>query len=133
VRPVDTILYRFRRAAAVPTTAGDELARELAPVFAALDAIEEDGEKLRAETAHAVEKRLAGARAEAARIGAQAREAAAAARARTEAEARRTASRESEELLAAAADEGRRRAEAGSARIPKVVQDVVACVKGGPP
>lgn len=131
MRPVNTILDRFRRAAAVPAAAGDELDAELATLFVSLDEIEEEREKLRTEAAGAAEKRLASARAEAALIVAKAREEAAGARARTEAEAREAASRESEELVERAEAEARRIAEAGADRIPVLAADVAACVKEG--
>ncbi len=131
MRPVNTILDRFRRAAAVPAAAGDELAAELVPLFAALDEVEEEREKLRTEAAGAAEKRLAAARSEAAVIVAKAREEAAGARAQTEAEAREAASRESEALVERAEAEARRIGEAGSDRIPALAADVAACVKEG--
>jgi hypothetical protein len=130
VRPVTTILDRFRRAAAVPAAAGDELARELAPLFAALDAVEREGDKLRAQAERAAERRLAQARADAARIGARAQEDAEAERARAEAAARRAAADESGSLLAAAEAEATRIGEAAAARAPELVREVVACVKG---
>jgi hypothetical protein len=130
VRPVNTILDRFRRAAAVPAAAGDELARELAPLFAALDAIVKDGVSLRAQAARAAERRLAAARAEAARIEAKAREEAEAERVRAEVAARRAAAVESEAALAGAEGDAGRIREAGAARIPPLVAEVVACVRG---
>ncbi|HXV57939.1 MAG TPA: hypothetical protein VD704_08725 [Gaiellaceae bacterium] len=133
MRPVNTILDRFRRAAAVPAAAGDELARELAPLFAALDGIEQKGEKLRVQAERAAERRLAGARADAARIEAAARKEAESERVRAEVAARRAAAAESEAVLARAeADAGRIR-EAGAARIPPLVAEVVACVRGEEP
>lgn len=133
MRPVNTILDRFRRAAAVPAAAGDELAQELAPLFAALDAIEQEGEKLRAQAARAAERRLAGSRADAIRIEAKAREEAEAERVRAEVAARRAAAAESEAVLARAEADAARIREAGAARIPPLVEEVVACVRGDEP
>jgi hypothetical protein len=131
VRPVNTILDRFRRAAAVPAAAGDELARELAPLFAALDAIEEEGDALRAQAARAAEQRLAAARAEAAEIATAARKKAEEVRRRAEIDVRQASTAQSEALLAAADTEARRIRKAGAQRIPALVREVVACVKGG--
>ncbi len=66
-------LERFRRSGGVPAAAGGELAAELAPVFAALDGIEEEAAEIRrrvdvvaAQRAHEAEEQaqgiLAGAR-----------------------------------------------------------------------
>jgi hypothetical protein len=43
-------LERFRRSGGVPAAAGAELAAELAPVFAALDRIEEEAAEIRRRT-----------------------------------------------------------------------------------
>ena len=94
VRPVSTILDRFRRAAAVPAGVGDDLARELAPVFAALDEIESECDRVRADAAATAERRVADARVAAAAGSARGREAAEAARAEAEAERRRVLERE---------------------------------------
>jgi flagellar biosynthesis/type III secretory pathway protein FliH len=129
VRPVNTILDRFRRAAAVPAAAGDDLARELAPLFAALDAIEGEQEKLRARAARAAERHRESARADAAEVEAAALERAEAARRAGELESRRAAVEESEALLAVAETEARRIRDAGSDRVGELVRDVVACVR----
>ena len=130
MRPVNTILERFRRAAAVPAAAGDEVARELAPLFAALDAIEEEGDELRARATRAAERRLEDARADAAELAATARQEAEDVRRRAELDARRASVEQAEALVAAAEVEARRIREAGAERIPALVRDVVACVKG---
>ena len=129
MRPVNSILDRFRRAAAVPAAAGDDLARELAPLFAALDAIERERNELRARAARAAERHLDGARADASRVHARALKDAEDARLAGELESSRAAATESEALLAAAEAEARRIRDAGSARIPDLVREVVACVR----
>jgi flagellar biosynthesis/type III secretory pathway protein FliH len=129
VRPVNTILDRFRRAAAVPAAAGDDLARELVPLFAVLDAIEQEREELRARAARAAERYRENARADAAEVKVAALEEAEAARRAGELESRQAAAEESEALLAAAEAEARSIRDAGSTRIGELIGEVVACVR----
>jgi hypothetical protein len=131
VRPVNTILDRFRRVAPVPAAAGDDLARELAPLFAALDAIEGEANELRAQAVVAAERRVEDARAEAAHLAAVGRAEAEEARRDAEIDARRASGKQSKALGRAAEAEARRIREAGAQRIPALVQEVVTCVKGG--
>jgi len=129
VRPVNTILDRFRRAAAVPAAPGDDLARELVPLFAALDVIEGEREEVRARATRAAELHRENARVDAAEVEADALEEAEAARRAAERESRQAAAEESKALLAAAEAEARRIRDAGSARIGEFVGEVVACVR----
>lgn len=129
VRPVSTILDRFRRAAAVPAGVGDDLARELAPVFAALDEIESECDRVRADAAAVAERRVADARAAAAAGSARGREAAEAARAEAEAERRRVLEREALELRREAEAEAERIRARGELRLAELVDAVVACVR----
>jgi hypothetical protein len=129
VRPVSTILDRFRRAAAVPAAVGDELARELAPLFLVLDSIEEESERVRGAADEAAGRRLSEARAEAAGLAAAARERAEAGRARAEEERRKAREAEAGSLLVAAEAEAQRIRERGAARSPELVATVVACLK----
>jgi vacuolar-type H+-ATPase subunit H len=131
VRPVSTILDRFRRSVAAPPPAGDDLLRELGPLFAALDEVEEEGDRLRAEARAEAERRLDAARKEAARIAATYAERAEAERSRTADERRRAGEREARAVLEAADKEARLIRDAGSKRIPELVAAVVACVKEG--
>ena len=62
MRPVGSVLERFRRAAAVPAAAGDTVEAELMPVFAALDEIEAEAAQIRADARAEAERRLARAR-----------------------------------------------------------------------
>ena len=121
MRPVNTILDRFRRAAAVPAAAGDDLARELAPLFAVLDAVEREREELRARAVAASERHRESARADAAAVEAAALEQAEAARRAGELEVRQAAAEESAALLALAETEARRIRDAGSARIGEIM------------
>ena len=104
MRPVGSVLERFRRAAAVPAAAGDTLEAELMPVFAALDEIDAEAEQIRAAARREAERRLAAARADAERIVERYRRRAAKVE-RARAEAERHASRGER----GARDRGRRR------------------------
>ncbi len=133
VRPVSTILDRFRRAAAVPAGVGDDLARELAPVFAALDTIEAECERVRTDAAEAAERRLVAARAKSAVVSARSREHAEAVRTETEAGRRRAREQEARSLRAEAEAEAARIKERGAAAMPELVVAVVACVRAESP
>lgn len=130
MRPVSIILDRFRRAAAVPASVGDDLARELAPVFAALDAIEAESEQVRTRAAETAERRITAARAETAGASARARERAEAMRAQAEEERHRSRDAEARALLTGAEAEAERIREQGSARARDLVPTVLACVRG---
>ena len=132
VRPVRSILDRFRRGAAVPADPGSALAAELAPVFAALDALEEKAERLRADAGRRAARRVAAARDEAEGRAARDRELAEAERDEVARERRHAGAREARELHAAAEAEARGIAEAARRRMPALVAEVVACVKEGP-
>ena len=127
-----SFLDRFRRVAGVPAAARDDVALELAPLFAALDDLEAEAagiERSAAQTAaakaHAVTEEIeqllrdaAGQaeaeRADAIKVGRRA----------VEAEAMRIA-REAEAEAARIREEGRR-------RLPELVADVLNCVAEGP-
>lgn len=133
IRPLSALLDRFRRGVAVPAAVGDDLAAELAPVFASLERFEMQAQEVRRASAERAEERLAEARERAALISAGWRETAEAARAQAAQERRR---RSREEVLAIEA-EGRAEAdrirEAASTRIPELVAEIVACVEKGSP
>lgn len=132
MRPVRTILDRFRRGAAVPADVGSGLAGELAPVFAALDSLEEEGERVREEARIRAARRLAAARDEAESRAAGHRERAEAEREEVARERRHAGVTEAHELRAAVEEEARRIAEVARVRTPGLVAEVVDCVKGGP-
>jgi vacuolar-type H+-ATPase subunit H len=130
-RPLSALLDRFRRGVAVPAAVGDDLAMELAPVFASLDAFEREAKAVeRASTAEA-ESRLEDAREHAARISATWREEAEAERSRA-AEARRRQSRDEARAVEA---EGRAEADRirmqAAARMPELVAVILSCVERG--
>jgi len=74
MRPLNTLLDRFRRGVAVPAAAGDDLAAELAPVFASLERFEEEAAEVARSSARRAEDRLAEGREQVARISATWRE-----------------------------------------------------------
>ncbi|HLG07877.1 MAG TPA: hypothetical protein VI409_04305 [Gaiellaceae bacterium] len=133
IRPLSALLDRFRRGVAVPAAVGDDLAAELAPVFASLERFEMQAQEVRRASAERAEERLAEGRERAALISAGWRETAEAARAQAAQERRR---RSREEVLAIDA-EGRAEAdrvrEEASTRIPELVAEIVACVERGSP
>jgi vacuolar-type H+-ATPase subunit H len=132
-RPLSDLLDRFRRGVAVPAAVGDDLAAELAPVFASLERFELEAQEVRRNSAERAEARIEEARQQAAEISARWREEAEAARARAAQERRR---RSREEALAVE-EEGRVEAAriraVASQRMPKFVAGVVRCVEKGPP
>lgn len=132
MRPVRTILDRFRRGAAVPADLGVELAAELVPLFAALDSLEVEGERVREDARVRAARRLAAARDEAEGRAAGFRERAEAEREEVANERRHAGATEAHELRAAADEEARRIAGVARARMPGLVAEVVDCVKGGP-
>jgi len=132
VRPVGSVLERFRRAAAVPAAAGDTIESELLPVFAALDAIELEAAEIRAAAAADAERRLAVAAADAERVLARAHRRAEAERARAEAERRAAATREAHAIEAAAREDAARILDAGRERIPALAAEVIASIAGRP-
>jgi vacuolar-type H+-ATPase subunit H len=132
LRPVATILDRYRRGAAVPAVPAIDLASELAPVFAALDEIEAEADGLRQAANDRAARLLVAAAEEASAIVADAERRARAERLRAAAERRRT-----EEVKAQAVA---REAEAGAeatrsqaaAGMPGLVEAVLACIKESP-
>jgi hypothetical protein len=130
-RPLSSLLDRFRRGVAVPAGVGDDLAMELAPVFASLEQFEEEAQAVQRRGTQEAESRLEQAREQAARISATWREEAEIERTRA-AEQRRRRSRDE-----ARAVEAEARAEAGrirrqaSARMPILVEEILACVERG--
>jgi len=74
VGPTSGFLERFRRSGGVPGAAAGEVAAELAPVFAALDRIEEEAARIRRRTERAAAQRTREAEEQAQTILAEARE-----------------------------------------------------------
>ena len=135
MRPVSSLLDRFRRSAAVPAVpaAVDEgLQAELAPVFAALEKVEDEARRLLEDTADEVERSLAAGAADAERILERWRRRAEEERARAEDNRRRAAGEQARALEAAAEVEAGNVRARGFERIPALVDEILACVTGGP-
>jgi vacuolar-type H+-ATPase subunit H len=65
IGPLRSLLERFRRSAGVPASVGVHLTAELAPVFAILDDLERDAERLREQSRADADRRLQEAEVEA--------------------------------------------------------------------
>ena len=132
MRPVGTWLERFRRPAAVPAAASEELDSELMPVFAALDEIEEEARRLREEAEREAARRVDAASVQAERALARWQHRAEAERARAEVERREAIASEAQASEAEAETEAERLRARGLERIPALVAEVVACITEEP-
>jgi hypothetical protein len=95
-------LERFRRPAAVPEAASEELDAELMPVFAALDEIEAEASRMREDAEHEATRRIDAAAVQAEEILARWQRRAEAERARAEAERREAIATEAHAIEAKA-------------------------------
>lgn len=121
-------LERFRRPAGVPAAAGDDLAPELMPVFAALDEVERAAEAVRRDAEREVAERIDAARREAERVRAKWERRADAERARAEAERRAALTAEARAIEEAAQREAERLRVTGLQRMPSLVDAVVLAI-----
>lgn len=121
-----SLLERFRRTAGVPEAVGEDPANELIPVFAALDEIEREADRLRQRARERAERTLSLADAEAEQIRARWRRRADAERIRSETERRRAALEEAHSTEEAAQAAAARLRERGLARVPTAVERVMA-------
>jgi hypothetical protein len=128
MRPVGAWLERFRRPAAVPAAASDELDTELMPVFAALDEIETEARHVREEARREADRRLDSASVRVETTLADARRRAEAERARAEIERREALAGEALSIEAGAEAEAAALRERGLERMPEFVAAVVACI-----
>jgi hypothetical protein len=130
-------LDRFRRLAAapavpgVPTVPTEEPAPELMPVFAVLDRIEHEARVLRDDAEQEAARRLQAASAEVEGILSRWQRRAEAERVRAEAETRRATARDLRTIEHAATAEADRLRGQGLERIPKLVEEIVACIREG--
>jgi F-type H+-transporting ATPase subunit b len=132
VRPVSSLLDRFRRSAGVPAAADEGLEGELVPVFAALEEIEAEAQRLLEEGAGEAERRRAAGAEDAEQILARWRRRAEEARARAEAEHRRDSDERVRALQTAAEAEAREVRARGLERVPALVSEIVDCVRQHP-
>lgn len=131
MRAPGALLERFRRPAAVPAAASDEVDVELMPVLAALDKIDEEANRLRADAEREAARRLAAAAAEAERVVGQWRRIADAERLRAEAAEREARAQAAHRLESEAEREAARVRARGLERIPALVASVIACIEEG--
>jgi hypothetical protein len=131
-------LRRFRpspgppaRVVGVPRREGEDLAGELGPVFARLEAVEHEIAEVREAARRRSETLRREAVDEAARVLARAGERAPAEEARAAAERHGEAAREARRLDEEAQKEARRIAERAERRLPDLVERVRDCVAGG--
>jgi hypothetical protein len=132
MRPLSSILDRFRRGVAVPAAARDDLAAELAPVFASLEAFEAEADAVKRASARQVEERLATGREQVACVSEGWRERAEAERTRAAEERRRRAREETSTLEERGRVEADRMRERAARRVPELVAEIVACVEREP-
>lgn len=131
MRPLSSLLDRFRRGVAVPAAAGDDLAAELAPVFASLEAFEAEADAVKQACARQAEDRLGAGLEQVARLSEGWRTRAEAERVRAAAEKRRRAHEEASALEERGRVEADRIRQRAARRMPEVVAEIVACVERG--
>jgi vacuolar-type H+-ATPase subunit H len=129
IGPIGGFLERFRRTAGMPARVGDEAAVELAPVFAALDAFEQEAQELRDRSSRMAAQRLHEAQEEAAALAAEARGRADQERGDALKAGLRAADVEVAEILAAGEAEASAVRRRGEERLPQLVAEVVARVR----
>jgi hypothetical protein len=132
MRPLSSVLDRFRRGVAVPAAAGDDLAAELAQVFASLEAFEAEADAVRRASTRQAEDRVAAGIEQVARVSEGWRARAEAERARAAEDRRRRAREEASVLEERGRVEADRMRERASRRTPQLVAEIVACVEREP-
>lgn len=133
MRPVAAWLERFRRPAAVPEAASEELDAELMPVFAALDEIEAEAARLREEADREAKRRVDAATVQAEEILARWQRRAEVERARAETGRREKIAMHAHAIEVEAEKEAERLRRRGRERIPALVAEVVDCITGESP
>ena len=131
IGPIGGFLERFRRTPGMPARVGDEAAVELAPVFAALDALEREAQALRDGSERMGAQRLHEAREEAAALAAEAHQRAGFERGDALKAGLRAADEETAEILAAGEAEASSIRSRGEERLPELVAEVVERVRAG--
>ena len=131
IGPIGGFLERFRRTSGMPASVGDEAAVELAPVFAALEALEREAQALRDGSERMAAQRLHEAREEAAALAAEAHERADFERGDALKAGLRAADVETAEILAAGEADARVIRSRGEERLQKLVAEIVERVREG--
>jgi Skp family chaperone for outer membrane proteins len=130
VQSVASILDRFRRAAGVPAAAVDDIAAEVAPVFAALEQVEAEAQTILASAVEQARHIRADAEARAATLHAACDERARAEYARAESESEHASHTRLEAVEVEARQEAELLRREGRLRMAELVEEVVACVRG---
>ena len=128
VGPIAGFLERFRRSAGVPAAVGGEAATELAPVFAALDEIEQEVTALREHSDAAAARRLHDADEKAQRIVAEGHERATAERDEALKAGLQAAEVEADAILRRAERDATAIRKNGEERLPALVTEVLTRV-----
>jgi hypothetical protein len=132
VGPIRGFLERFRGVGGVPAAAGDEASAELAPVFAELDALEQESAEARARLAGVAARRRFEAEEGAKEILVSARDSAEFERLDALEAGLRAADAEAAQIVARAEVDARATEECGRAALPGLVDEIVARVLEGP-
>ena len=127
-----SFLDRFRRVAGVPAAVTDDIAAELAPLFAALDDLETEAAEIERSAAEGAATRAHGATEEIQQILSDAAGQAEAERADGIKAGRRAAEAEAAKIIRAGEIEADRIRHEGRQRLPALVAEVLECVKAGP-
>lgn len=130
--PIGGFLERFRGTGGVPAAVGEEPVLELVPVFAALDAFEFEAAEVREHTKNIAAHRLHNAEEGVKEILAAARGLADSERGDALKAGLRAADVEASQIVARAEADARRTDETGRARLPGLVDEVVARVLEAP-
>ena len=128
-----SFLDRFRRVAGVPAAVTDDIAAELAPLFAALDDLDREAAEIERSVAEGAAGKAHRAIEEIQQILSDAAGQAEAERADAIKAGRRSAEAEAATIIRAAEIEADRIRGEGRQRLPALVAEVVECVEGGPP
>lgn len=124
-------LDRFRRSGGVPTQVTDDVAAELAPLFATLDGLDGEAAVVRDQAARRAADLDSMATLEAERILGDAQLRAEEERRRMVDDACTRATAEVDAILSQAAAQADRIRSAGNARLPTMVAHVISCVEAG--
>jgi len=128
-----SFLDRFRRVAGVPAAVTDDIAAELAPLFAALGDLEQEAAGIERSAAEGAATRAHGATEEIQQITSDAEGQAEAERADAIKAGRRAAEAEAAKIIRVAEIEAERIRSEGRQRLPALVAEVLECVQEGPP
>lgn len=128
--PLGGFLERFRGTGGVPAGVGGEVASELAALFGALDEIEREAQALRLHAAAEGQARAARLEREVAEVNAEGHRRADAARDEAFETARRAAEADAAAIVAAGEKAAAAILDTGTARLPALVEAVVARATG---